>query len=127
MNAPLPSLPGLRLGTATAAASAISIIGGALGATPAARPAAPATAGPAISATEVLTTDVLPGLAGLASTPIAPGTSVQVAVTLGNPNAAAQDALYNAIYTKGSAQYHHFLTPAQVAAEFGAPRPRSTR
>ncbi len=124
MNPALPSLPGLRLGTATAAASVITIIGGALGATPSAHPSTHAIAGSSAvaTATEVLTTDVLPGLAGLASTPTAPGTAVQVAVTLANPNAAAQNALYNAIYTSGSAQYHHFLTAAQVAAEFGAPQ-----
>ncbi len=120
MNPPLPSLPALRLGTATAAASAISLIAGALG-TSAAHPAAHAPISPVTGATEVLSSDVLPGLTGLPSTPTAPATAVQVAVTLANPNAAAQNALYNAIYTVGSPQYHQYLTPAQVATDFGAP------
>lgn len=120
----LPPLPSLRLGTAAAAASAIGIISGSLGAIPSGHPAihpAPGSSANA-TATEVLTTDVLPGLAGLASTPTAPGTQVQVAVNLATPNAAAQNTAYNAIYTVGSPQYHHYLTPAEVAAAFGAPQ-----
>ena len=93
---------------ATAAAAALI----ALGSTPAA--AAP-------RATEVLATDVRPGLAGLPSTATPPATTVRVGVTVANPNAAAQTAAYRAIYTPGSPQYHHFLSADQVASEFGVP------
>ena len=118
---------GLRL-SAASAATAAGLIGGAAGAVPGLLPGStPAPAGThlgpaAASATEVLSTDVLPGLAGLSSTPANPGTPVQVGVTLANPAAAAQNALYNAIYTPGNPLYHHFLSAAEVAARFGVPQ-----
>ena len=73
--------------------------------------------------TTVMTTDVLGAVKtakDLGSTPA--NTSVQVGITLDNPNAAAQNAAYNAIYTPGSPDYHHFLTASQVATDFGVPR-----
>lgn len=73
------------------------------------------------SATEVLSTDILPGIAGLASTPVDPGTTVRVGITLANPHAAAQTAAYRAIYTPSSPQYHHFMSADQVATDFGIP------
>jgi pseudomonalisin len=73
--------------------------------------------------TTVFETDVLPALdSAKALGATASGTPVEIGVTLSNPNAAAQNAAYNAIYTTGSPDYHHFLTAAQVAAEFGVPR-----
>ena len=72
--------------------------------------------------TTVLSTDVLPGLSGLASTPTAPDTALQVGITMTNPNAAAQAAAYHAIYTVGSPQYHHFLSADDVALTFGLPQ-----
>jgi subtilase family serine protease len=73
------------------------------------------------TATEVLSADTLPGIAGLASTQTAPTTTVRVGITLANPNAAAQSAAYRAVYTPGSPQYHHFMSAEQVADEFGVP------
>jgi pseudomonalisin len=70
--------------------------------------------------TTVLTGDVLPGLAkatDLGKT--AAGTPVEVGITLARPHPAAEAALKQALYTKGSASYHHFLTPAQFDARFG--------
>ncbi len=75
-------------------------------------------AGPA---TTVLGTDVLPGLSGLSSTPTDAATPVQVGITMTNPNAAAQNLAYHAIYTPGSPQYQQFLTADQVAQQFGLP------
>jgi pseudomonalisin len=83
--------------------------------------AGPIPAAAAGSGTETFTTDVLPGLSSLAPQALDPATFVQVGITLSNPNAAAQDAAFAAIYTPGSQQYHHFLTPQQVAAQFGVP------
>ena len=71
--------------------------------------------------TEVLAGDAYSGPATLLSTPTAPETPVQVGITLQNPNAAAQDALYQAIYTPGSPQYGQFLTADEVVAQFGVP------
>lgn len=67
-----------------------------------------------------LSGDVLPGLASatdLGATPS--GTRVEVVIAFNQPDQAAEQAAYKAMYTKGNANYHHFLTPAQFAAEFG--------
>jgi pseudomonalisin len=72
--------------------------------------------------TAVMSTDVLNGLKdakNLGATPAL--TSVQVGLTLANPHAAEQNAAYNAIYDPKSPLYHHYLTAAQVAADFGVP------
>ena len=45
-------------------------------------------------------------------------TKIEVVVGLTNANAAAERRAYQAIYTKGSASYHHFMTPQQWAANF---------
>lgn len=78
------------------------------------------TAHPA--ATTVLTGDVLPGLDRL--TPLhatGPTTPMEVDVAIAHPNVAGELAAYKAIYTRGSASYHHFLTPSAYAARFGVP------
>jgi pseudomonalisin len=85
----------------------------------AARVAAPASAE---LETVVMGTDVLNGLGhfkNLGTTPTS--TSVQVGLTLANPHAAEQNAAYNAIYNPKSPLYHHYLTAAQVATDFGVP------
>ncbi len=73
--------------------------------------------------TAVLSTDVLGGLdhaVTLGTTPTS--TPVQVAITLANPEAAAQNAAYSAIYNPKSPLYHHFMTANQVAQQFGFPQ-----
>ena len=78
--------------------------------------------GHAVFRTVVMSTDVLNGLKGaknLGATPAS--TSVEVGLTLANPHAAAQNAAYHTIYDPTSPLYHHFLTAAQVAADFGVP------
>ncbi|HEX5269560.1 MAG TPA: protease pro-enzyme activation domain-containing protein, partial [Gemmataceae bacterium] len=72
--------------------------------------------------TAVLSGDVLPGIASLQGTPVDPTMRIQVGVTFSNPNAAAQNAAYRAIYTAGSPQFHQFLTEQQLSDEFGLPR-----
>ena len=71
--------------------------------------------------TEVLAGDVFSAPATVASVPTAPDRVLQVGITMQNPNAGAQDALYQAMYTPGNAQYHQFLTADEVASEFGLP------
>jgi len=106
-----------HLSTLTALAGVV-LLTGLAGAPGLAAAASPSAAG---QPTQVLSTDVLPGLSGLGSTPTPANTPVEVGITLANPNAAAQNALWTEIYTKGSPEYHHFLTPAQVAQDFGGP------
>lgn len=86
--------------------------------------ALPAVAG-AVAAgslpTNVLTTDVLPGLAALVPTGhLAGSTRLQIGVSLTQPVAAEQRAA-QAVYTPGSAAYHHFFTPATWAQRFAVP------
>jgi subtilase family serine protease len=69
----------------------------------------------------VLAGDVYTGPATLLTGATSPDTPVQVGITLANPNQAAQDALYAALYTPGSPQYHQFLSADDVAAQFGVP------
>jgi kumamolisin len=45
--------------------------------------------------------------------------SLTVSVALPLPDTAAAQALLEATYTKGSAQYRHFLTPQEFNAQFG--------
>lgn len=69
-----------------------------------------------------LNTDVIPGLSTLAPTGSTPAaTKVEVNLDLVNAKSAEETSLDHAIYTEGSPDYHHFLTPAQFAAEFGVP------
>jgi pseudomonalisin len=84
-----------------------------------------ATTAPTAAAvsTAVLVNDVLPGLGQatlLGST--AAGTKVEVGITLARPHPAEEATLKREMYTKGSSEYHHFLTPAQFDAEFGVPQ-----
>lgn len=88
---------------ASAAVLAIGLVGTA--------PTGALAAGPP---TTVLSTDVLPGLSSLTSTPTDPATPVEVGITMTNPNAAAQNAAYHAIYTPGSPPYHQFLSADAV-------------
>jgi subtilase family serine protease len=86
---------------------------------------AAAAANPATAAVPsvVLTNDVLPGLSQatvLGHT--APDTNIEVGVTLARPHPAEEAALKRDLYTKGSPDYHQFLTPAQFDARFGVPQ-----
>jgi subtilase family serine protease len=51
--------------------------------------------------------------------PTSTSRQIQLDVTIARPNPAAEQAYYSALYTKGSADYHQFLTPAQFDARFG--------
>lgn len=69
-----------------------------------------------------LSADLVPGLSQL--TPLgatAVSTHVEIAIPLADPEAAAEAAFLKELYTPGSAQYHHFLTPAEFAADFPVP------
>lgn len=50
---------------------------------------------------------------------IAPGTEVTLTVALKLRNTDRMQTLLHSIYTRGSADYQHFLTPQQFAAQFG--------
>lgn len=64
--------------------------------------------------------DVLPHLSAYRDLgPTAAGRHVQVDVTIARPHPAAEQALHTALYTRGSSQYHHFLTTAQFDRRFG--------
>lgn len=69
-----------------------------------------------------LTGDVFPGLskAHLLGT-TSPTKRVLVGMVIRNPHRAAITRLERSIYRKGSANYHHFLTPTQFAQRFSAP------
>jgi subtilase family serine protease len=69
-----------------------------------------------------LSGDVLPGLASASNLGATPSsTRVEVVIAFSQPDQAAEQAAYNAMYAKGNAAYHHFLTPAEFGAEFGVP------
>src|ERR1700757_3178539 len=79
-------------------------------------------AAPGALASVRLTGEVLPGLAHATSLGAPAGdASMTIAVAVAGRNSASEQAAYRAIYTVGSAQYHRFLRPAQIAARFGAP------
>jgi subtilase family serine protease len=66
--------------------------------------------------------DVLPHLSTYTKVgSAAAGKQIQVDVTIARPHPAAEQQFYNAVYTKGSSSYHHFLTPGQFDARFGVP------
>jgi kumamolisin len=50
---------------------------------------------------------------------VAPGTEVTLTVALRLRNTDQMQSLLQSIYTPGSANYQHFLTPQQFAAQFG--------
>lgn len=101
--------------TATSATSATSATAGA-------RAAGTAASAGAADATAVLAGDVVPGLQLLSPLrPTDPARVLEVDLSLADPNPAGEAALYRAIYTPGSPDYHHFLTPAQYAARFAVP------
>ena len=69
-----------------------------------------------------LSADVVPGLSALAPAgATSPSTAVEVDVALSGADPSGEAAYLKALYAPGSAEYHHFLTTAQVASEFGAP------
>lgn len=69
--------------------------------------------------TTTLAADVLGGLGALSGTAVDPAMPMQVGVELADPNASGLQAAYQAMYTEGSPTYHQFLTPSQIAAQFG--------
>lgn len=112
----MPHLLGRRLATATAGASLL------FAAALSGSPALAATPAAAVRPTTVLTQDVIGGLNQLRPVSATyPGTPVRVDLVLGISHPAAEQALYSAMYTKGNPEYHHFITPAAFAAEFGVP------
>ncbi len=82
---------------------------------------APATGGAATAATgtEVLSMDLLPGLPLLTPAAVDPSTELHIGVALSEPNASAENAYEQAIYSPSSPEYHQFLTPSAFASEFG--------
>ena len=111
----------LRRPLALASLITLLVLGVAVGPTAAAVVAPLAATSGALNVSQ-LASDVLPALASSTALGAVKSTqAVQVGITLANPNAAAQNAAYDAIYNPRSPDYHHFLTSAQVAAAFGAP------
>ncbi|MGI8491865.1 MAG: S53 family peptidase [Acidimicrobiales bacterium] len=83
--------------------------------------ALPALAARTTGAAPTLTGEVIPGIASLNADGPAPANQpMQLAVTVAGADDAGLQSAYRAIYTPGSASYHHFLNPAQIADRFGA-------
>ncbi len=80
-----------------------------------------ATRAVAANRTEVLTDNVLPGLALLGSSPAPAAQVLHLGVALASPNAAAASGYAASVYNQASPQYHRFLSPAQYASRFGVP------
>lgn len=100
---------------AVAACTAVAAAGAVVGI------AAAPTAG-AATPTVRLANDVLPGLAHAHDLGATSGSRhVQLDISIARPHPAAEQSLYRAMYTPGSAQYHHFLTPTQFDDRFGVP------
>ena len=94
---------------AVASATSLAMTGGA------------SAASPAVALTS-LSADVIPGLSALVpSGATAPSTAVEVDVALSGADPSAEASLLQEVYTPGSPEFHHFLSTAQIASEFGAP------
>jgi hypothetical protein len=77
---------------------------------------------PPVPKTTVLTHDVLPGRATATVLGYPSPNAVRtIEVSLASSDQSGLDALASAQHDPKSAQYKHFLTPAQFAARFGAP------
>ncbi|HEY8300964.1 MAG TPA: S53 family peptidase [Jatrophihabitans sp.] len=82
--------------------------------------AGPAGASSASTATVRLAGDVVPNLSTYRDLgPTSPTRHVQVDIAIARPHPQAERAFYAALYTRGSGQYHQFLTPAQFDRRFG--------
>ena len=78
------------------------------------------TAGAAAGSGTKLVPGYLNGLPLAAHLGAAPsGRTLTVGVELQRPDPAGETALYQQMYQPGSAEYHHFLTPAQFNQRFG--------
>ena len=73
-----------------------------------------------------LTWDRVPGIDTLKPLGPAPASAeMQIVVAIKDPNVAAEKAYLTAISTAGDPRFRHFLTPAQIGAQFG-PAPAVT-
>lgn len=86
--------------------------------------ATPATEAGATSSSGLvqIASDVLPGLGLLAPGAAPPSAVLHVGLALASPRSDAEASYEEAIYDPSGPLYHHFLTPAQFASEFGVPR-----
>jgi pseudomonalisin len=91
----------------------------------AAQAATQAKSGATLSTTK-LATDLLPGLPLLTPSAANPNRVLHIGIGLAQSRSvsAAENAYAAALYNPKSAEYHHFLTPAQFDAAFGIPRAR---
>jgi subtilase family serine protease len=97
---------------------AVSLLGGSLGLTAAARAsAAPPTAAPPAAA-RVGSVPVLPSGTRRAGT-LAPFTRIRAVVALAPRDPGTLSRYVTAVSTPGTAEYRHYLSPAQFAARFG--------
>ena len=81
-----------------------------------------ATPASATTRSWAITQNVLPGLAAARDLGPAPAaTALHLVVSVARPDPAGERALLAAEHDPASAQYRHFLTPAQFAARFGVP------
>jgi subtilase family serine protease len=82
--------------------------------------AAPGSA--SLGPTTTLTRDVVFNLsAAQLLGPVSASQPITVGVVLNNPNAAAEDAYLQSLYTPGSANYQNFLDPDTFNQQFGVP------
>lgn len=111
--------PRRSLGLATRTVSALAVGAGIVSFVAASAGVAMASASSTSLTTTTLASDVLGGLSALTGSPVDAAMPMQVGVELSDPNASGLQAAYKAMYTPGSATYHQFLTPSQIAAQFG--------
>jgi pseudomonalisin len=104
---------------------ALALVSGSVGTLPALLPGGlplPAPVQTALdgSGTRVLGSAVLPGIAALTAigTPD-PASAIHVGIGLAAPDPAGEAATLRALYDPADPLFHHFLTPAEVAARFG--------
>lgn len=87
----------------------------------------PLSASPSAGAAGLLaiTQNVLPGLSHAMDLGTAPAsTPLHLVISTARPNPAGESAALAAQYSPTNPNYHHFLTPAQFAAQFGVPSSR---
>jgi subtilase family serine protease len=74
------------------------------------------------AADRILVANVPRGLAAAQRVGAAPAAdTMRVGFVLAHPDPDAEDALLRGLFDRSSAQYHHFVTPAQYAQRFGVP------
>jgi subtilase family serine protease len=101
-------------------AFAAALVAGPVAGLSAAGPASAAPAGFSAGHAVQLTWDRVPGISGAQLLGPAPAnTAMQVVVALQDPGVQAEKAYVASEYTKGSPNFHQFLTPSEIGQRFG--------